>query len=57
MMNYAKCYYAVGIAERITIMLQEKGLDQWKSHEFRNVDVMIHTRAELYRSAEPDFTD
>jgi len=27
-MNYAKCYYAVGIAERITIMLQEKGLDQ-----------------------------
>jgi len=56
-MNYAKRYYAVGIAERITIMLQEKGLDQWKSHEFRNVDVMIHTRAELYRSAEPDFTD
>jgi len=37
-----------GIPAHITIMRQEMGLDQWKSHKFCNFDVMIHTTADLY---------
>jgi len=37
----------MSITVRITVMRQEKGLDQWKSHQFRIVDDMIHTRLDL----------
>jgi len=34
-------------------MGQEKGQNQWNSHEFLNFDDTIHTRAGLYLTSGP----
>jgi len=43
-------FLGIGITVRITIMSQEKGIEQWKSHQLRHFDGMIHRRADLYHS-------
>jgi len=44
-------FLGTGITVRITIMSQEKGIEQRKSHQLRHYDGLIHRRADLYYSS------
>jgi len=47
-MNCAKMLREIGATACITVMSQEKGLNQWKSDQFYNVDDIMYKTADLY---------